>query len=431
MGPLSSMAHSHCDEPEHPSSAARQSGNAANARAPCFMVASLPVVRPNFLCRAKGSDIVLGGMRDFFISYTVADRSWAEWIGWQLEEGGYAVVLQAWDIRPGENFALKMNEASQTTKRTVIVLSPDFLDSKFAAAEWASAFVRDPTGQGAILLPIRVRPCEPTGLLQAIVYVDLVGLEEETARRTLLAGVDSTRAKPATAPVFPRGAAERTLAAPSHFPGLPPEAPRAKLTRRLITGALLVSAVLAGVFIKSFGPRPSVGPPLHDTFEPLDARDLETAFVLIDRKARTYLDRARDLKDAFAYVGREGFVDEKSHARLNEAIHPYNDVREEIARNHQQYVLAIRRFAPKASSLGAQVDDVLEVIESVHKSFVLPLSASGKAMNDLVGKTGPEVDQKRDQAKADMDGLIAHMAAALDAFEVDLRGVEKTIKSAL
>jgi hypothetical protein len=26
--------------------------------------------------------------RDFFISYTGADRRWAEWIAWQLEEAG-------------------------------------------------------------------------------------------------------------------------------------------------------------------------------------------------------------------------------------------------------------------------------------------------------------------------------------------------------
>ena len=33
---------------------------------------------------------------DFFVSYTQADRGWAEWIAWQLEEDGYRVLLQAW-----------------------------------------------------------------------------------------------------------------------------------------------------------------------------------------------------------------------------------------------------------------------------------------------------------------------------------------------
>jgi hypothetical protein len=47
-------------------------------------------------------------MKHFFISYNKADKQWAEWIAWILEEAGYSVVIQAWDFRPGENFALRM-----------------------------------------------------------------------------------------------------------------------------------------------------------------------------------------------------------------------------------------------------------------------------------------------------------------------------------
>src|SRR5262249_8408630 len=34
---------------------------------------------------------------DFFVSYAQADRGWAEWIAWQLEQDGYQVLIQAWD----------------------------------------------------------------------------------------------------------------------------------------------------------------------------------------------------------------------------------------------------------------------------------------------------------------------------------------------
>jgi TIR domain len=46
--------------------------------------------------------------RDFFISYTAADRAWAEWVAWQLEAAGWTTVLQAWDFAVGENFVLRM-----------------------------------------------------------------------------------------------------------------------------------------------------------------------------------------------------------------------------------------------------------------------------------------------------------------------------------
>ena len=32
-------------------------------------------------------------MKHFYISYNSADRQWAEWIAWQLEEAGYTTVL--------------------------------------------------------------------------------------------------------------------------------------------------------------------------------------------------------------------------------------------------------------------------------------------------------------------------------------------------
>src|SRR6202030_2215507 len=81
---------------------------------------------------------------DFFISYNKADRPWAEWIAWVLEEAKYSVILQAWDFRPGMNFVLEMQKATAGAKRTIVVLSEDFLKAKFTQPEWAAAFAQDP-----------------------------------------------------------------------------------------------------------------------------------------------------------------------------------------------------------------------------------------------------------------------------------------------
>jgi hypothetical protein len=51
------------------------------------------------------SGVVL--MKDFFISYNSTDRTWAEWIAWQLEEAEYTTVLQAWDFRPDSDFVFE------------------------------------------------------------------------------------------------------------------------------------------------------------------------------------------------------------------------------------------------------------------------------------------------------------------------------------
>lgn len=143
-------------------------------------------------------------MKDFFISYNQADKGWAEWIAWQLEAAGFQVVIQAWDFRQGGNFVLDMQRALETARRTIIVLSPDFLASRFTAPEWAAAFAQDPTGLTGQLLPVRVRECKPSGLLAQIVYIDLVGLKDRAqAKQHLLKGVTQGRAKPDTEPDMP------------------------------------------------------------------------------------------------------------------------------------------------------------------------------------------------------------------------------------
>jgi tetratricopeptide (TPR) repeat protein len=162
----------------------------------------------------EGTVVVDSQGRDFFISYTQVNRAWAEWIAVQLEQVGYSTVLQAWDFRPGSDFAHQMQQATITAGRTIAVLSPAYFGSAFSEAEWRAAFAKDPTGEAGLLVPVRVQPCEPPGLLASRVYIDLVDTDEPTAKRLLLTGVDKSGARPTSAP-FPGVGAKR-------FPGQGP-----------------------------------------------------------------------------------------------------------------------------------------------------------------------------------------------------------------
>ena len=81
-------------------------------------------------------------MKDFFISYNSADRPWAEWIAWHLEEARYKTMIQAWDFRPSSNFVLEMQRASEEADRTIAVLSPDYLTALYTKPEWAPLLAR-------------------------------------------------------------------------------------------------------------------------------------------------------------------------------------------------------------------------------------------------------------------------------------------------
>ncbi|WP_322780446.1 TIR domain-containing protein, partial [Frankia sp. Cas4] len=140
---------------------------------------------------------------DFFVSYTGRDQAWAEWIAWTLEAAGYRVVIQAWDFGAGTGFVEAMHQATQTSPRTVAVLSAAYLTSAFAAAEWQAAWRADPLGRARKLLVFRVEDCDRPGLLGQVVSVDLFGVERGIAADRVVKAARAERGKPTVEPAFP------------------------------------------------------------------------------------------------------------------------------------------------------------------------------------------------------------------------------------
>jgi tetratricopeptide (TPR) repeat protein len=149
----------------------------------------------SFVIRALAAGLAAGarlaftrGMaakQNFFISYNKADAEIAGWIAAQLKEAGWSVVIQSEDFASGGNFVLEMHRRLEECERVIAVLSPDYLTAKYVHAEWGAAFRRDPTGELRLLVPVRVRPCQPPGLLASIVYIDLAGVPEADAAQRL------------------------------------------------------------------------------------------------------------------------------------------------------------------------------------------------------------------------------------------------------
>jgi hypothetical protein len=188
-------------------------------------------------------------MIDFFISYTHADTAWAEWIGYVLEEEKFSVIIQAWDFRPGNNFVLEMQEAAAKASRTLMVLSPDYLQSQFASPEWAAAFGQDPQGRDMKLVPVMVRTSQPAGLLTSIVQIRIDGIDEGAARQKLIAGINQKRAKPSARPRFP-GPEPHVQSKP--FPGPSSAGPSSAIVRHSTSksGRFVATAEDAGSFLE-------------------------------------------------------------------------------------------------------------------------------------------------------------------------------------
>ena len=152
-------------------------------------------------------------MKDYYISYHKADLPWAEWIAWSLEQEGFSTIVEAWDFRPGMNVILRRQAALSDARCFLAVVSPRYLEN----GKWVTAFAEEGPAGYSEWLPVFIAPCELEGLWASIVAIDLVGLDEASARKKLLAGLETGR--PAVAPPFPGRQSAVGRAAPPAYPG--------------------------------------------------------------------------------------------------------------------------------------------------------------------------------------------------------------------
>ncbi len=94
---------------------------------------------------------------DFFISYATVDRPWARWINGQLQAAGYTTRLDVQEFAPGTSFLQGMEAAMAQARRTLAILTLDYLTANYTRMELESAVIDDPTGVLGALLPVRVR----------------------------------------------------------------------------------------------------------------------------------------------------------------------------------------------------------------------------------------------------------------------------------
>ncbi|GAA1881798.1 FxSxx-COOH system tetratricopeptide repeat protein [Asanoa iriomotensis] len=163
-------------------------------------------------------------MTDLFISHAGRDRSWAEWVAWELTEAGYSVELDLWDWEVGENFVEKMRDALEQADRMVALFSPAYFEPQRFTSPELTALLADRGPTRKRVLPVRIESVTPPQLYQPLLSVDLFGVPEEEARRRLLAAVGGAR-RPGGRPGFP-GTAAPPVANRGTGPRLPGSLPR-------------------------------------------------------------------------------------------------------------------------------------------------------------------------------------------------------------
>ena len=157
------------------------------------------------------------GKKDLLISHNKADRAWAEWMVWELEDLGYTVAVQSLEMRSGFDVSLEMDKAAAVAERIFILISPAYVPLLASHPEKVHPLFRDEPGRPAAVTALRVGKCAIKGLLGGAGLLDLVGRDEASARQALAAAAKRAGVEPAGA------APSRGTHRKPRFPaGLPP-----------------------------------------------------------------------------------------------------------------------------------------------------------------------------------------------------------------
>ena len=110
---------------------------------------------------------------DAFISYSHHDKDWVDgWLLPHLEAAGLRVCIDFRDFEPGLPSLVNMENAVERSRKTLIVLTPAWVESQWTTFESLLIQTDDPAGRQRRMIPLRLKPCEPPKRIAMLTYVD-------------------------------------------------------------------------------------------------------------------------------------------------------------------------------------------------------------------------------------------------------------------
>lgn len=109
---------------------------------------------------------------DVFICYSSKDWDWVRELLTELEKRSYSCFIDRRDFLPGMPIAENIAQAIDGSKKTVVVLSPDFVSSKWCNYELEMAYLQESGQSYHQVVPIVYRKCTIPRILQGKSYLD-------------------------------------------------------------------------------------------------------------------------------------------------------------------------------------------------------------------------------------------------------------------
>jgi TIR domain/Domain of unknown function (DUF4384) len=146
---------------------------------------------------------------DVFISYSHLDRSWVvhELLP-ALESAGLSVIIDYRDFTPGVPAFTNMERALQSSRHTLVVLTPRWVKSQWTEFEGLLLGMSDPSARKRKLIPLLLEDCEVPPRIGILTHADLRASSQRVAElhrviqsllenRVVLSGAEPRQAPPA------------------------------------------------------------------------------------------------------------------------------------------------------------------------------------------------------------------------------------------
>lgn len=116
---------------------------------------------------------------DVFIHYSTADKAWVRGeLLTRLQKAGLRVCIDYEDFRPGAPAIKEIKRAAMTSRKTLLVLTPNYLESGWTEFERYLLQTPDPNNTDLRLLPVLKEACALPPDISYLSYVDFTDPEE-------------------------------------------------------------------------------------------------------------------------------------------------------------------------------------------------------------------------------------------------------------
>jgi nucleoside phosphorylase len=120
---------------------------------------------------------------DVYISYHESDETWVtETLLSRLEAAGLTAIVDYRDFEIGLPRLVNIERAVERSRHTLIVMTPEWVESDWNAFQGLLASTEDPSGLQQKLIPLKLRPCKPPARIAMLEILDLTNLARREAQ---------------------------------------------------------------------------------------------------------------------------------------------------------------------------------------------------------------------------------------------------------